>query len=218
MKTENDAYKLRPSSRYRFFVFDPHDGFLYFPDREARDAYARDRVEDYLDPDCGWDELVEDIAVGELTGVVEAVERRERPPDEELDEDECDEDGRWWGQWDFWVRYEVVGLEGPPTDEPEPAPDIGDGQPEEPPYVRWVDGNGLAAYINRTHWREPVVWQALYRAVKRGDGDTAERIWAQLPREGRRMHLPGLWGQPETRAWLEEKGVDISMRWEAEDE
>jgi len=107
MSTKIDK-KYQPDSEYRFFFFDSEgNGFEYFKTIELRDECANQAIQEYLD-DC-WDEQVENIFVGEVTGEATKVDVEMRP--ESLDEDGCDEEGVYWEQeWDYKCNYKICPL------------------------------------------------------------------------------------------------------------
>lgn len=98
-----------PSKEFKYFLYDPEYGFLYFKSEEDRKETEQTIIHDYCDD--GWDETVENILVGEITGTCEQVNVRKRPPAEELDEDGHDTDGNYWGgEFDTYCNYEIVPL------------------------------------------------------------------------------------------------------------
>lgn len=101
-------WKIHPSRPY--FVFDPEvDGFAYFATEEERDRYAKDAIAEYLDD--GWMEEVVNVVAGKLTHRATEVNRVDRPPDSEFDEDGLDSDGvAWDSEWDYICGYELKPL------------------------------------------------------------------------------------------------------------
>ena len=114
-----------PHQKYRYFLYNPgenaENAMTFYASKEERDAAAEELVRDYIDEDGWWPE-VEDICVGEVTGMAQAVDKVERPPDsvEEgdggVDEDGFDGEGNYWGgEHDFMCNYKVL-----------PLPEVGD--------------------------------------------------------------------------------------------
>lgn len=99
-----------PTEGYPYFYHDPEgDGFVYFKSESERDEHVKDAIQGYLDD--GWAEEVENVTVGKLTGVATKVNVIERPNDGSLDDDNCDEDGRYWdSDWDYICNYEIKPL------------------------------------------------------------------------------------------------------------
>lgn len=102
-------WKTKPDVEYRFFVYEDGD-FYYFKDTEQRDSFANDRIQLYLDD--GWNEDVEQIVCGELTHTCSKVRVKNRPPEEEIDENGEDLEGDYWEEyWDQKCDYEMVNIE-----------------------------------------------------------------------------------------------------------
>ena len=102
-------FKGRPSSEYRFLLYDPEgDGAMFFLTAEERDAYAKRIIPEYcLD---GWSESedVEYVFAGEVTHTTVKTNIIKRPPEDEINEDGEDEKGNWWdGDMDEMCDYEL---------------------------------------------------------------------------------------------------------------
>lgn len=79
-----------------YFLRDPDGaGWVEFATAEDRDECVNDLLTSALDGD-EWDSAVECICVGIITGRAKRVRVEKRPPEEELDENDCDEDGQHW--------------------------------------------------------------------------------------------------------------------------
>lgn len=83
--------------------------FEYFENKEDRDEAVKDAIQAYLDAD-GWDEQVEQIIVGEVTGVSTQFDKRE--PQGEIDENGDDENGDYFGSFDYICNYKIEDLKG----------------------------------------------------------------------------------------------------------
>lgn len=98
--------KYTPDKEYPYFYYDVEgDGFAYFKSEELRDKLANEAIQNYLDD--GWDEQVENVIVGTLTGKAAMVDVV--VPIGEIDEDEgTDEAGEYWdGDFEYRCNYEI---------------------------------------------------------------------------------------------------------------
>lgn len=93
-----------------YFLYDPENGFETFETEEKRDAEAKASIESYLSDDEGWDELVEQIFTGVITHSANKVNVKKRPGDSELDENACDEEGMYWGDFEYTCNYELTKI------------------------------------------------------------------------------------------------------------
>ena len=104
-----------PKIGFEFFYHDNcGDGFVYFKSEQERDEAAEDAISEYLQGE--WNEEVESIIIGNVAGVVVKVDVVVRP--EDLDQDNCDEDGVYWdSDHDYTCNYEIkpVGFVCPST-------------------------------------------------------------------------------------------------------
>lgn len=93
-----------------YFVYDPEgDGFAYFATEEERDKYAKDAIAEYLDD--GWMEEVVNVIAGKLTHRATQVDKINRPPDSDFNEEGFDSDGiAWDSEWDYICNYELRPL------------------------------------------------------------------------------------------------------------
>lgn len=90
-------FSSKPSSEYRFYLYDPEgEGMIYFKSAEKRDAFAESLLADYKDTESGWWEEIEYASRGEVTEFPQVLDKKPRPPEHELDEDQCDSDGVYW--------------------------------------------------------------------------------------------------------------------------
>jgi hypothetical protein len=98
-----------PAKEHPYFVNNPYgDGLVFFANEKERDNYAADCIQTYLDD--GWDEEVENVVAGVVTHRATQVDRVEKPPEEDLDEEGCDEDGTDWRDVDFLCGYKLLPL------------------------------------------------------------------------------------------------------------
>ncbi len=104
------AREFNPSRECPYFVCDPGgDGFSYFPTEDERDDFAESCIQAYLDD--GWDEEVENVVAGVMTHFAKQVDRVDRPPQSEIDEEGFDGEGNDWGNdFTFLCRYELLPL------------------------------------------------------------------------------------------------------------
>jgi hypothetical protein len=111
-------FQYEPDAEYRFFIYDPEgDGFIYFRTVEERDAHQGMVIDGYLDE--GWDESVEQVVAGEVTHSAQQVGREERPPEEQLDEEGCDGEGTYWGDFSYKCNYALLPIDADGAKEPE---------------------------------------------------------------------------------------------------
>jgi len=95
----------------RFFTYDPEDTITFYDTAEEAKAEAKKILSLYADQaaDEGWNQDVVDVCWGEVKESAVEVERKTRPPAEELDEGECTEDGEDWSH-DEIVNYAMVPM------------------------------------------------------------------------------------------------------------
>lgn len=101
----------KASAEFRFWLHDPEgDGMCYFRTAADRDAYAKKAIAGYCDDT--WAEEVEGVVGGEVTHVATRVNEKQRPPDDEIDEEGIDGDGMYWGDSDIQSQcgYELAPL------------------------------------------------------------------------------------------------------------
>ena len=100
-----------PDAEFRFFIYDPEGaGFMYFRSAEDRDKASDDVIQQYLDD--GWDESVEQVVAGEISHTCQQTDLRQRPSDEELDDEGRDSEGTYWGVFSCICNYELLPLAG----------------------------------------------------------------------------------------------------------
>lgn len=93
----------------RYFVYSDESGFETFETAEERDEYAALCIEGYLN-DAAWSDAVTSVVCGEITHRAAEVNRIDRPDD--LDEEGCDEEGRYWPEnMDAFCDYEMCPIE-----------------------------------------------------------------------------------------------------------
>ena len=99
-----------------YFLYDPkEDLFETFTTADERDKVANDAIKDYLS-DC-WDLEVSNVVGGVITHVATQVDRTERPPDEEIDEDGIDGSGTYWGgDTEYMCDYQLKAPTVPEAD------------------------------------------------------------------------------------------------------
>lgn len=84
---------------------------LFFKCIKERYEYAKDRIKDYLCDDSGWREEVTGIVTGTITHMVCQTRVEERPPEDEIDEEGCDGNGSYWGEFDYRCDYALNNME-----------------------------------------------------------------------------------------------------------
>lgn len=97
-----------------YFSFDPEDGFEFHDTAEE----AQERAQKTLDAEKdaaasdGWNDNTNQICWGEVKACAEKTMERVRPPDSELDEDNCDKAGNHWpADFDSILDYELKPVE-----------------------------------------------------------------------------------------------------------
>lgn len=103
--------KRVPHPDYRFWLIDPEgDGMTYYRTAEDRDRAAALAIDACRgDGDEGWDEDgLDGIAAGEVTHVARVTEKKMRPDD--LDDEQCDGEGVYWGDFEWMGNYTMVPL------------------------------------------------------------------------------------------------------------
>jgi len=93
-----------------YFVHDPEgDGFTFFATEQERDEYAKECIEGYLDD--GWSEEVVFVIGGKVTHQAKQCDLVERPPEDEIDGDGNDLEGRYWdSDWTEMCNYRLLPL------------------------------------------------------------------------------------------------------------
>ncbi|MEB3317172.1 MAG: hypothetical protein VKO39_03405 [Cyanobacteriota bacterium] len=90
-------FQSKPSRDYKFFMYDPYEGLVFFKTEEERDQMVDDSIRQYLD-DGYWNDAVTDIFTGVVTHKVVETNQLDRVG--ELDDDGCDENGECWPDGD----------------------------------------------------------------------------------------------------------------------
>lgn len=92
----------------KYFVNCPDCGFEAFETIEERDQEAANCIAHHLDE--AWDEGVENVVSGVIEQKATQVDKQMRP--DNLDEDNCDEDGiEWLDEWDYKCNYKMLDIE-----------------------------------------------------------------------------------------------------------
>ena len=100
----------RPSAEYRYWLYDGEgEGMTYYRSAEERDKAAATAVALYLDE--GWDEEVELVSAGEVTHFAQCLNKKTRPPAEEIDDEGCDGEGQAWGDCQWIGSYAMEPLQ-----------------------------------------------------------------------------------------------------------
>lgn len=110
MMNEYD-YKQQPDLEYVYYIYDPNDGTMfYFKCIKERHRYARSAIRYYLNDD-GWNEEVRQLVTGTVTHMVTRYNTTERPDEEELDEEGCDGEGTYWGDFSYRCDFKLQPVE-----------------------------------------------------------------------------------------------------------
>lgn len=105
-----------PSAKFRYFIFDPAgEDFICYRTAEERDAQVKDIISGYCDE--GWDQDVERVCVGEISGTTIQTNVEYRP--EELDDQGCDSTGFYWDDFKYKCDYDILPFPPRTSDEEE---------------------------------------------------------------------------------------------------
>jgi len=102
-----DGWLWEPSPNRPYFFYAPEgDCFQYYSTEKERDDEASDAINEFLDET--WSEEVTNIVAGKLTHTTQQHSLEKRP--DNLDEDKCDEEGRYWGDCSYFCDYDLFPL------------------------------------------------------------------------------------------------------------
>ena len=95
MPANPDDYRHSPGRTYRYWLYEPDSGTIFFRTVEDRDACLEESLA--LSRDEGeWPDEVEEICAGEVTLIATQIDRVERPATLDSDTDGDDDDGNPW--------------------------------------------------------------------------------------------------------------------------
>jgi hypothetical protein len=101
----NEAKSIPDKDHLHWYYSPGYTNVLFFTTAEARDAYAKSDILEYVDMDSGhWGEEVSEICAGVVTHISTQVDREERPTDPDQMEDEG------WGDCDYRCKYALVAV------------------------------------------------------------------------------------------------------------
>jgi len=122
LSTERDMKedKLTPDGKVRHWVFHPSrpyfvhdpegDGFSYFATEQERDRFANEAIQGYESD--GWSEDVVFVMAGKITHRATQTDVVPRPPNDQLDGDGLDGEGRHWPEeWAYICNYKMLLIE-----------------------------------------------------------------------------------------------------------
>lgn len=90
-----------------WFAYCPEQGLMACGTEAEAIERATDMIDNWLDGDAGWDEQVDQVFVGRATQISGQVDRVDRPDESQLDEDGCDPEGYYWGDYEYVCNYKV---------------------------------------------------------------------------------------------------------------
>lgn len=95
----------------KYFSFDPDDGFSFHKTEEEAKKRCLEAFE-YFETEAagdGWPENVSEVCWGEIRGRATLIESIDRPPKDQLDEENMDRFGNDWsqGDWDEIQKWEI---------------------------------------------------------------------------------------------------------------
>ncbi len=98
-----------PTADKPWFSYSPDGDFLFFSTEEEAKEHAEGEIPDYCQDT--WDEEVEGVLVGRVSLVATQTDLQHRPPEDQLDDDGCDEDGNYWDDGvDYRCDYKLLPL------------------------------------------------------------------------------------------------------------
>lgn len=105
-------YKHKADVDYIYFLNDPEgEGLIFFKCIKERHKFARSAIRNYLDTD-GWNEEdVRRITTGTVSHLITEYNVTGRPDDSDIDEEGCDGEGTYWGDWSKRCDYKLTSLE-----------------------------------------------------------------------------------------------------------
>lgn len=104
-------FKLEHDIEYVHFLTDPNiDATFYFKCIKERHNYSRYLIRSYLDDD-GWNEDVQQLFSGTVTHLTNKYNVTERPHEDDIDEEGCDSEGTYWGEFDYRCDYKLTPVE-----------------------------------------------------------------------------------------------------------
>ncbi|MFP2768087.1 hypothetical protein [Oceanisphaera sp. KMM 10153] len=103
--------KKQAAKSLPWVVIDDCEGEMErFDTRKEAEDEVTTRIGYYLN-DEGWREGVDQIVVARVVAEVKQVNRQNRPAEDEIDENGCDGEGEYWGDWDYRCDYELKPAE-----------------------------------------------------------------------------------------------------------
>jgi hypothetical protein len=96
----------------KYFMNDPENGVsVYSTLKDATDALNEVIHDGRFDEGWPLERDMENYFVGEITHIATQVDYMERPPQEELDEEDCDKNGvHWTHEFDSTCNYKVLPI------------------------------------------------------------------------------------------------------------
>jgi len=146
----NDEHKLDRklliTEGYPYFIYDPDgDGHSFFKTEAERDEYAVECIEAYrsLYDEEGWGSEVDGVYVGVVTARATQTDVEYPPPASELDEENCDSNGRHWPDGaEYFCNYKMMPLNSEAIANAAPAEPVAfvisfDGKYPKPAYIAY---------------------------------------------------------------------------------
>lgn len=116
LRSERDQLKVQVKSLKtgrKWITYCPEDGVEIHNSEDDALKYGHGLIETWLDPDFGWDDDVKQVFVAQITHRAEMVDRVDRPPEDELDENGCDYYGDDWSDPDITCKcnYRLIPVD-----------------------------------------------------------------------------------------------------------
>ncbi|KDN94670.1 hypothetical protein [Hydrogenovibrio marinus] len=96
-----------PTAEYCWMLHTPDDNYFFKTEKEAIE-HSDSEISGYCDD--GWDDAVESLFIAKVTHDCRQTNRRERPDESELNEELCDSEGTYWGEFKYICDYELKPL------------------------------------------------------------------------------------------------------------
>ena len=114
-----DGWPWEPSPNRLYFYYAPGGDINYYATEKERDAAAADAIDNQCDE--FWTEEVDQIIAGKITHTTHQINRIERPPESEIDDEGYDKNGECWHpEWQYQCEYKLLPIQlcnTPPIEE-----------------------------------------------------------------------------------------------------
>jgi hypothetical protein len=94
----------KASHEYPWMVYTPDDIVFCQTEKDAYD-YANDEIRCYCDD--GWSDDVKQVLIAKVVATAAQTDLQHRPPEEEINEEGEDENGTYWGDFEYICNYKL---------------------------------------------------------------------------------------------------------------